>query len=207
MAYSLLCVKSYYVLLMTMTSSRWNLISAKKNISCSAKLKNWIWAINLNRGFNLNFCWHALCVGLISFGACYSAGRYIFCWLQFLFFQYFCLTVGWTPLQHTCLSEWASWILDVLLIKCISLQYFLAAEYWVIYSSVYRICRTPSSSNPGRPVCHSLNPQPTQSTSHLACVPSICPLFFLSLPLQLFLFPLHFKPLITLRPEPVLVWI
>ena len=49
----------------------------------------------------------------------------------------------------------------------------------------------------------SLNPQPTQSTSHLTHMPSICPLLFLRLPLCAFpVSPLSIsKPLIPLRPN------
>lgn len=75
-------------------------------------------------------------------------------------------------------------LLDVLLMNCISLHCFPAGLYWTTYSLVYHICRTPSSSNPG---CHSLYPQPILSTSHLIHLPSICPLFFVSLPLTLLL--------------------
>ncbi len=137
-----------------------------------------------------------LCASCV-FGGCSAVGKYIFCWLHFLFCQYFYLTVGWTPLQLTCLSKWTSWILDVLLIRCISLQYFLAAMYWAIYSSVYRICRTPSSSNPGSwsVILLTLNP-PSQPLISSACHLSVhfsfsrCLSSFSLLPLQ---------PLITLK--------
>lgn len=99
------------------------------------------------------------------------------CLLHFLLCQYFCVTVGWTPLQLTCLPEWKSRILDVLLIKCISLQCFLAGLYLAIYSSAYHMCHTPSSSSPGsRSVFPlTLSPLPPHLSVHFSlsqCLPS-----------------------------------
>lgn len=99
------------------------------------------------------------------------------CLLHFLLCQYFCVTVGWTQLQLTCLPEWKSRILDVLLIKCISLQCFLAGLYLAIYSSAYHTCHTPSSSSPGsRSVFPlTLSPLPPHLCVHFSlsqCLPS-----------------------------------
>lgn len=99
------------------------------------------------------------------------------CLLHFLLCQYFCVTVGWTQLQLTCLPEWKSRILDVLLIKCISLQCFLAGLYLAIYSPDYHTCHTPSSSSPGsRSVFPlTLSPLPPHLCVHFSlsqCLPS-----------------------------------
>lgn len=61
--------------------------------------------------------------------------------------SYLCLTVGWT--RRARLSGSTFQILDALLIQCISLHYFLAAQPFVIVTFVCHICRAASSSGLG----------------------------------------------------------
>lgn len=90
-------------------------------------------------GFNLNFCRHSVCVARFFWWMSHSWPVYIL--LTSLFILPVFLSDCWLiSTQHTGLS----WVLDVLLIKCISLRYFLAVPCW--YSSVYGICCASSSS-------------------------------------------------------------